>query len=323
VPNRRRRKLSTAMSAVAALAVASPFAVTAVSDLTASSKPAPEQHDFVQAAMVTDLPGEIMSALQSSLSQFGVVVPNVPSGIMGPASTPTTPALSPGGLTAPATTPGLTATTAPGLTAPTAAGLTDPSLANPALTPGTLPGLPPTTPTTPTTPTIPGLTTPPAGLTTPGLTPAGLTAPGLTAPGLTPTTGLTAPGLTPATGLTAPTGVNPALTNPLAAASGLTGAPGEVPISAPVAGDPLAGSYPLLGGDPSMGMGGLSSAAPSSGGGGLMSELSNAASQLGATQAIDLLKGVVVPSIMQAIKSAAPAAGAPAAVPAPLPLPTP
>ena len=117
MPNRRRRKLSTAMSAVAALAVASPFAVTAVSDLTAASKPAPEQHDFVQAAMVTDLPGEIMSALQSSLSQFGVVVPNMPSGIMG-AGAPTTPAL--GGLTAPAATPGLTAPglTGPGLTAP-------------------------------------------------------------------------------------------------------------------------------------------------------------------------------------------------------------
>ena len=36
VPNRRRRKLSTAMSAVAALAVASPFALVAVSELTAT-----------------------------------------------------------------------------------------------------------------------------------------------------------------------------------------------------------------------------------------------------------------------------------------------
>ncbi len=312
MPNRRRRKLSTAMSAVAALAVASPFAVTAVSDLTAASKPAPEQHDFVQAAMVTDLPGEIMSALQSSLSQFGVVVPNMPSGIMG-AGAPTTPAL--GGLTAPAATPGLTTPgltapglttpglttpglTAPGLTAPTAAGLTDPSLANPALTPGTAPLLPPTTPTNPA---IPGLTTPPAGLT-----PAGLTTPGLT------------PG-----GVTAPTGVNPALTSPLGAANGLTGVPGEVPIGAPVGGD---GSYPLLGGDPSQGLGGLgglSSAAPASGGGGgLMSSLSNAVNQMGGSQAIDLLKGVLVPSIMQAIKGAAPAAAG-AAAPAPLPLPTP
>ncbi len=301
MPNRRRRKLSTAMSAVAALAVASPFAVIVVTDLTASNKPAPEQHDFVQAAMVTDLPGEIMSALQSSLSQFGVVVPNVPSGILGSAGTPAAPALTPGltgpGLTGPGlTAPGLTGPglTAPGLTPPGSV-LTDPALANPALTPGAAPGLPPTTPITPITPNTPGLTTP--GLTTPGLT--------------TPATGLTAPGLT------APTGVNPALTSPLAGAPGLgLGAPAQG-LGAPVAGDPLSGTYPLLGGDPAMGSG-LSSGAPASGG--LMSELSNAASQLGASQAIDMLKGVVVPSIMQAIKGAAPAApGAPA--PPPLPIP--
>ena len=46
----------------------------------------------------------------------------------------------------------------------------------------------------------------------------------------------------------------------------------------------------------------------------------SAVNQLGANQAIDLLKGVVVPSIMQAIKGAAPAAaGAPA--PPGLPIP--
>jgi hypothetical protein len=109
----------------------------------------------------------------------------------------------------------------------------------------------------------------------------------------------------------------------LGAANGLTGVPGEVPIGAPVGGD---GSYPLLGGDPSTGLGGLgglSSGAPASGGGGgLMSSLSNAVNQMGGSQAIDLLKGVVVPSIMQAIKGAAPAAAG-AAAPAPLPLPTP
>jgi hypothetical protein len=77
----------------------------------------------------------------------------------------------------------------------------------------------------------------------------------------------------------------------------------------PGAADPLAGTYPILG-DPSVG---LPSAAPS---GGLLSDLSNAASQLGASQAIDLLKGVVVPSIMQAIKSAG-AAAPPAAPPIP------
>ena len=81
------------MSAVAALAVASPFAVTVVSELTASRKPAPQQHDFVQAAMVTDLPGEIMSALQSSLSQFGIVVPNM-SEHHRPSTTPASSALT-------------------------------------------------------------------------------------------------------------------------------------------------------------------------------------------------------------------------------------
>ena len=87
---------------------------------------------------------------------------------------------------------------------------------------------------------------------------------------------------------------------------GATGQAGEVPISAPLAGDPLAGTYPILG-DPSLGMP-AASPAPS---GGLLSELSNAMNQLGATQAIDLLKGVLVPSIMQAIKSAAPAVPTP------------
>jgi hypothetical protein len=301
VPNRRRRKLSTAMSAVAALAVASPFAVTVVSELTASGQPAPQHHDFVQAAMITDLPGDIMSALQSSLSQFGIVVPNM-SSITGQSSAPASSALTPG-LTTP-TTPGLTTPTTPGLTTPTTPGLT--------------------------TPTTPGLTTP----TTPGLTtPASLTDPSLTNPALPPaTTQGTAPGLTPGspttpglttqpTGLTTPsTGLNPALTSPVGATTpGLTGTPGEVPISAPVAGDSLAGTYPILG-DPSLAAPGVgspglgspvTSAAPS---GGLLSDLSNTASQLGATQAIDLLKGVLVPSIMQAIKSAstaAPAAAAP------------
>ena len=263
------------MSAVAALAVASPFAVSAASDMTAGTPPAPEQHDFVQAAQVTDLPGDVMSALQSSLSQFGIVVPNLPSGILGPSSVGTNPPFPQGAPTPGLTAPGLTAPT-PGLTAPGAQGaLTNPALTNPALAPATAPapGLPPTTPTTPTAP----------GLTTPQI------------------------GATPATGLTTPaTGLNPALTNPLA--NPPTTAPG---LGVPGAGgfpgaDPLAGTYPILG-DPSVG---LPSAAPS---GGLLSDLSNAASQLGATQAIDLLKGVVVPSIMQAIKSAG--AAAPAAAP--------
>jgi len=274
------------MSAVAAVAVASPVAVTALTAVTASPQPAPEKHDFVQAAMVTDLPGEIMSALQSSLSQFGIVVPNVPSGILGPASSPTSSTLtSPGGLTA---TPG--SLTAPGLTAP---GLTAPGLT------ATTPGLTATPDLT--APTAPSITSPASVLTDPALANPGLT-PGtasLTAPSAT----VTMPGLS-----TPQTAVDPALTSPLGTAPGLTGIPGEVPISAPLGPDGLTG-YPVMG-DPLLGM--ASTPAPASGG--LLSELSAAADQLGAGQAIDLLKGVVVPSIMQAIKSAAPAAeAAPAA----------
>jgi hypothetical protein len=295
------------MSAVAALAVVSPFAVTALTDMTANPKPTPEEHEFVQAALVTDLPGEVMSALQSTLSQFGVVVPNISS--LGSSSTPASSALAPGGLsaspstlTAPgltATTPGLSAPALPGLTAPTTPAITAPnsvlsdtSLANPGLTPGAAPTTPgltaPTTPalTTPATAGLPGLTTPTAA--TPGL-------PGLTTPSAA-TPGLTTPSLGP----------NAALTSPLTAQS-LTGAPSEVPISAPI--DPLTGGYPVM--DPSL-LAMPTAAAPASGG--LLQDLSSAANQLGATQAIDLLKGVLVPSIMQAIKSVP---AVPAAVPTP------
>ena len=82
MPNRRRRKLSTAMSAVAALAVASPFAVAALSDLTASKRRArtarvragrdghrPAQRAHVRAAV--------------SLSQFGVILPTCRPGSLG------------------------------------------------------------------------------------------------------------------------------------------------------------------------------------------------------------------------------------------------
>ena len=81
MPNRRRRRLSTATSAVAALAVVSPFAYSAISDMT---KPAPQPREFQSAAMVTDLPNELMSALSQGLSQFGI---NLPS--MGPSLTGT------------------------------------------------------------------------------------------------------------------------------------------------------------------------------------------------------------------------------------------
>ena len=116
MPNRRRRRLSTATSAFAALAVASPFAYIAVCDLTA--KPAPQHHEFVRAAAMTDLPGELMGALTQGLSQFGVSLPPIPSltGATSPDST---------GL------PGLGGLTSPGLTSP---GLTSPGLTSPGLT---------------------------------------------------------------------------------------------------------------------------------------------------------------------------------------------
>jgi hypothetical protein len=263
VPNRRRRKLSTAMSAVAALAVTSPFAVIAVSELSA---PAPQHHEFVQAAVITDLPNELISALSQGLSQFGINLPPLPTGLSPSGAQPisagpalTTPGLIPGLGTSPLTSPSLTPAltnplTTPGLTTPPAAApLTGAALTDPALTPGL-------------TAATPGLTIPPAG---------------------TPNPALTAPGALPAT--------TPGL-----------GLPTEQPISAPIGLDPAAGTYPILG-DPSL-------AAPvSTGGGGLISDLSSAAQQLGVGQVVDLLKGVVMPSIMSAAQSAAPAAAAPAA----------
>ncbi|HNA51794.1 MAG TPA: hypothetical protein PK594_13150, partial [Mycobacterium sp.] len=150
--------------------------------------------------------------------------------------------------------------------------------------------------------TTPGLTTP--GLTTPGLTTPSLTTPGLTTPSAT-TPGLTTPSLTDP-GLTNPGLTTPGLTSPQVGAGGLTpstgiGLPSEQPISAPLG--PVAGTYPILG-DPSLAV----PSAPASGG--IISDLSSAANQLGVGQAIDLLKGVVMPSITQAIQGASSAAAA-------------
>ena len=172
MPNRRRRKLSTAMSAVAALAVASPCAYFLVYESTSGSKPV-EHHDFKQAAVMTDLPGELVGALTQGLSSFGVNLPPIPA--LGGAGTGA--GLGTGGL-------GTTGLTSPGLGTP---GLTSPGLGTPGL--GT-----------------PGLASP--GLTSPGLTP-GVTAPGALTPGL-PTPGMpTTPGagLNPA--LTSPAGLTP------------------------------------------------------------------------------------------------------------------
>jgi hypothetical protein len=304
VPNSRRRKLSTAMSAVAALAVASPIAAIGVVELTATPQKAPEQREFVRAAVVTDLPNELMSALQQGLSQFGINLPPLPTGLSPAGAQPaqagpalTTPSLGTPGLTTPSlTAPGLTT---PGLTTP---GLTTPGLTTPGLTtPGlTTPGL-----TTPSVST-PGLTTP--SLTTPGLTTPSLTTPGASVPSASASLtdpGLTNPALTtPQLGAGAPSLATPGLTSPSATGLGL---PNEVPISAPAP-----GTYPILG-DPSLAM---PSAAPAQSGG-LISDLSSAANQLGVGQAIDLLKGVVMPSITQAMQGASAAAAAPAAAPAP------
>ena len=101
-------------------------------------------------------------------------------------------------------------------------------------------------------------------------------------------------------------GTTPSLTSPSATGLGL---PNEQPITAPLG--PTAGTYPILG-DPSLAV----PTAPASSGG-IISDLSSAANQLGVGQAIDLLKGMIVPSITQAIQGAsAAAAAAPAAAPA-------
>jgi len=280
VPNRRRRKLSTAMSAVAALAVASPCAYFLVYESTTGSKP-PEHHEFKQAAVMADLPSELMSALSQGLSQFGINLPPVP-------------ALSGSG----ASTTGLTS---PGLTSP---GLGTPGLGTPGL--GT------------------------SGLGTSGLGSSGLTSPTLTSPGVTPgTPGLATPGALPTTpgaglnpalsnpGLTSPAGITPGLGSP-------TVAPSEVPIDSQTGLDPGAGgTYPILG-DPStlggaspIGTSGLGGGnGGSSGGGGLINDVMQAANQLGASQAIDLLKGVLMPAIMQGVQQGGAAApGAAGALP--------
>ena len=302
MPNRRRRRLSTATSAVAALAVVSPFAVSAISDMTT---PAPQPREFQSAAMVTDLPNELMSALSQGLSQFGINLPAMPSGLTGAGAGMPTTLTAPGslaspGLTAPGlTSPGLTSPAlTPGLTTPaldpaaSATALTDPALANPGLTSPALP--------TPGGPAgMPGLAGDAAAAANPALTNPALTSPLGAAPG-----GLTTPAVP---------GLDALAATPISNAAGLP-APGEVPISAPIGLDPAAGTYPILGGDPGLGLGAMPAA--STGGGGLFGDLSSAAQQLGAGQAIDLLKGVVMPMITSAMKPAA-AIAPPAPVPPP------
>ena len=279
------------MSAVAALAVASPVALAAVSEMSEAKDP--QHREFVHAAMITDLPMELMSALSQGLSQFGINMPPIPTGLLSgsPAASPTlvspglgTPSLTSPGLTSPGlTSPGLTS---PGLTTP---GLTSPGLTTPELT---TPGL-----TSPEL-TTPGLTTP--ELTTPGLTMPGLSTPEATVPGLSiPPVGAAGPSLSP-TALSPTSLTDPALTSPVGLtdpALGGLGLPGEIPIAQPIGLDPMAGTYPILGAAPMLA---APMAAPSSGG--LLGTINSAAEQLGAGQAIDLLKGMVMPAIMSAVK---------------------
>jgi GLTT repeat (6 copies) len=285
------------MSAVAALAVASPAAVVAVSELSESIEPRTQNREFVQAALVTDLPNELISALSQGLSQFGINLPPMPTGLLTGSGATTPPSLTSPGLT----TPGLTA---PGLTTP---GLTTPGLTAPG---ASLPGL---------TGTGPSLTDP--ALSNPALTNPALTNPALTSPAGTPplgavpsTTALTTPGATTPGLTTPPAGItDPALTTPIS--TGGLPAPGEVPISAPIGLDPAAGTYPILG-DPS-----LAAMPASTGSGGLLGEVSGMAEQLGAGQAIDLLKGMVMPAIMSAMPKPGAVPGAPAVAPVPPPAP--
>ena len=97
-----------------------------------------------------------------------------------------------------------------------------------------------------------------------------------------------------------------------------------MPIDSQTGLDPGAGgTYPILGDPSTFGGGGLPAATGSgggtgggSGGGGLINDVMQAANQLGAGQAIDLLKGLVMPAIMQGVQQgAAGAPGAAAALP--------
>ena len=272
------------MSAVAALAVASPAAIVAVSDLSENAKPPTQHRQFVQAAVVTDLPNELMSALSQGLSQFGINLPPLPTSLLtgSGSSAPTT--FTPGLGTAPLTTSGLG-------TSP----LTTSGLGTSPLTTSGLGTSPLTTPSLGSAPlTTAPATLPDATLTNPALTPA------VTSPGALPAAATPLPGLT-----TPPAVIDPSLTSPISSTSALP-APGEFPITAD-------GTYPILG-DPSLG----AAPAATSSSGGLVSDVMNAANTLGAGQAIDLLKGVLMPAIMSAVKPAgAPAAdAAAAAVPA-------
>ena len=103
-------------------------------------------------------------------------------------------------------------------------------------------------------------------------------------------------------------------------------APGQVPISGVGAPglDPLgpaANTFPLLGGDPGLGLGtsSLGAVPANTGGGRIIDEVNSAAESLGVGEAMDLFKGLVMPLMTSAMKSATLPAAPP--VPAPPPLP--
>ena len=272
MPNRRRRKLSTAMSAVAALAVASPCAYFLVYESTSGPKPV-EHHEFKQAAVMTDLPNELMGALSQGL----VPVRGQPPADSRPEW-------------------GLRRCRWPGydwLHQPRARyhGADQPRLGE--SWPGRQPG-----------PWHSGADQPRSVQPWPAGTPGLPGTPGLTSPGAltqTPGTGLN-PLASP--GLTSPAGLTP---------GGAGSSPNEVPITADPGAD---GTYPILGDPSTLGGGG----AGTGGSGGLVNDVMQAANQLGAGQAIDMLKGLVMPAIMQASHGGAPgAAGALPGLPGGLP----
>jgi len=270
------------------------------------TKPSPQPREFRQAAMITDLPNELMSALSQGLSQFGINLPSMPSSLTGTGAgtgMPTT-LTAPGSLAAPGAlaTPGLApALASPGLTP----GLATPGV-NPATAPAALPPLtdPSMTSTALTNPTVPAA----AG-------PAGLPGLGTDATAVNPALNPSLVSPTGAGGLTTPpvTGLDPALaTTPISNAAGLPN-PGEMPISTPIGLDGTGQqTFPLLGGDT---LGSTMPAATSTGSSGIVGDISSALQNLGAGQAFDLLKGTVMPMITSAMK--------PPAVAPPVPAPPP
>ena len=291
MPNRRRRRLSTATSAVAALAVVSPFAISAISDMT---KPAPQPREFRSAAMVTDLPNELMSALSQGLSQFGINLPAMPSGLTGAVQLRYSHADD-------VDRPRRARVAGTDVSCPDARPRQSrahprPDHAGPWHRPGGSPCRSGTCQPRADQPDAPDAGRPGGDAGAGGRRRGG--EPGPEPRADQPDRG-TSRRSDDASGHRARPGAgDDADLN----AAGLP-APGEVPISAPIGLDPAAGTYPILGGDPGLGLGSMPAA--STGGGGIFGELSSAAQQLGAGQAIDLLKGVVMPMITSAMKPAA------------------